>query len=223
MMRPLYIGVLALGLAACERPVRLETRTFELKYLDADRAEAILAPYVYLERKDAPGGIRKAGHLLTVRETADNLERIAQVLAEYDRVRPPVQLRFQIILANGTTARDPAIAEVETALRKLFRFQGYRLVADAVVGGLEASRVSQQVAGDGGPYAIEANIMELRGTGDSVTVRLWVRFIIMQSGGGSLETAVSVRAGQTVVLGNAAAPANRGTVILTVRPELARE
>jgi hypothetical protein len=219
-MRSSSMAALALGLAACAGRARLETRTFELRHLEAGRAGDLLAQYVYTDRAGAPGGLRLAGNLVTVRETADNLDRIARVLEQYDRPSPPVQLRFQVIQADGYAGTDSSIADVEAALRQLFRFRGYRSVAQAAVGGLEGSRVSQKVGGEGGPYHIEANIMELRGSGDSVTVRLWVRFIIEASG--SLETAVNVRAGQTVILGNAAAPANRGTVILTVRPEVAK-
>jgi hypothetical protein len=218
-MRSTRVVTLALALSACARGPSLETRTFVLKYLDRDRVEALVVPYIYADRKDAQGQLRMAGNILTVRETSDNLEQIARVLAEYDRQRPPVQLRFQIIHADGPGAPDSAIAEVEAALRSLFRFRGYRLVADAVVGGLEGSHVEQTVSGEGGPYLIQADIEELRGTGDSTTVRLKVAFRAFTSGG-SLETTVRVRAGQTVVLGNAGAPSNRGTVILTVRPEL---
>ncbi|HEX9754643.1 MAG TPA: hypothetical protein VGA42_03000 [Gemmatimonadales bacterium] len=218
-MRSIQVMTLVLALSACARGPSLETRTFELKYLDRERVEALVVPYVYVDRDKAPGGLRMAGNILTVRETPDNLEQIARVLAEYDRVRPPVQLRFQIIHADGAGAPDPAIADVETALRSLFRFRGYRLVADAVVGGLEGSHVEQTVSGEGGPYLIQADIEELRGSGDSTTVRLRVAFRAFTTGG-ALETTVRVRAGQTVVLGNAGAPSNRGTVILTVRPEL---
>ncbi len=208
--------------AGCGATPQLETRTFEISYLDPVRLESLVAPYVYRDRDGAAGAFSVAGNLLSVRETRDNLDRITRVLAEYDRMRPPVRLRFQVILADGAETTDPAIAEVETALRSLFRFQGYRLAAEAVVGGLEGSNVSQVVNGDGGPYSIETEIRELRGSGDSTFVRLRVRFNIPMAGS-SLETVVAVRAGQTVVLGNVGGPSRKGTVILTVRPDLPAE
>lgn len=84
---------------------------------------------------------------VTVRETPDNLDKIARVLAQFDRPTLSVRLHFQIIQADGAARSDPAIAEVEAALRKLFRFRGYRLVGEAVVGGTEHSEASQEIAG----------------------------------------------------------------------------
>ncbi len=213
-------GVLAL--AACGGP-RLDTRTFQLKNLSGGEAAQLLAPYVFTDRKEAPGAISQASGAVTVRETPDNLEKIARVLAEFDRPHPGVRLTFQIIQADGAATTDPAIAEVEGALRKLFRFRGYRLLAEAVMGGMEFSEVRQVVSGPGGPYAISADILDVRGSGDSGTVRLRATLRAeAQYAGPVLNTAVTLRPGQTAVLGNAqvGAKLGTGTLILTVRPEL---
>ena len=45
------------------------------------------------------------------------------------RPRGPVMLHFKLIAAVGTSTRDPAIADEDSVLRGLFRFAGYRLVA----------------------------------------------------------------------------------------------
>src|SRR5256886_8817065 len=42
-----------------------------------------------------------------------------RVLAEYDRPRPFVRLTFHLIEADGATTTDPAIRDVEAALRHL--------------------------------------------------------------------------------------------------------
>ena len=94
------------GLAlACSAQPQLETRTFELKHLDGGRAEVIITPYVYRERPGAQGMISVAGNVVTVRETTDNLDRIARVLAEVDRPRPTLRPVFKIIEANGKSIR----------------------------------------------------------------------------------------------------------------------
>jgi len=206
-----------LAAAACGGP-RLDTRTFRLNHLDGGEAAQLISPYVFVDRKDAPGQMNSLRGSITVRETPDNLDKIARVLAEYDRAKPSVRLRFQIIQANGAAAADPAIAEVEASLRKLFRFRGYRLVAEALAGGMEGIQISQVVAGLGGPYHIRANIFDVRGSGDSGSVR--VNAELNAPGATSLSTTVTLRAGQTAVLGNTQLGEKLGTLILTVRPEL---
>jgi len=43
-----------------------------------------------------------------------------------------VLLTFQLIQADGFTEQDPEISEVVSQLRKLFSFEGYRLLATSV-------------------------------------------------------------------------------------------
>lgn len=169
---------------------------------------------------DAPGSVSHSGSMLTVRETRDNLEKIRRVLQKIDRARPMVRLHFQLIEADGAGPVDPAIAEVEAELRKLFRYEGYRLLHQAVVGGTEGSRIEQVV----GPhdeanagYILIATIGAVRATDDSGTVQLEVG--VRNPYGGALMTTVNARAGQTLVVGNAQIIHGGGTLILTVRPE----
>ncbi len=210
------LGVLAVVLTACGPGTRLETRTFEVQYLQPHEVEELIAPYVFNEQARLSVG----STAISVRETAANLDQIERVLARYDRPKPGVRLHFQLIRANGTDRTDPEIADVESALRKLFRFQGYRLVAEAVVAGVEGSQAQQAIRaqGSGAQYAISAHIMEVRAVGDSGTVRVLVN-LMMENIGTALQTGVNLRAGQTVVLGNVQADPQSDTIILTVRPE----
>lgn len=217
------IGLLAVFATGCDRPPRLDTRTFELKHLSTNEAADILSAYVYVDRPGAPGRMSYAGNAFTVRETPDNLEKIERVLAEYDRPRPTVRLHFRIIQADGATRADPAIADVEAVLRGLFRFSGYRLIAEAVAGGSEYRDFAQTAAaGVDNLYNISGVIRRIRTSGDSGTVELTVRLGQAIPAWTLLETTVNLRAGQTAVLGNAQATrsAGGGTLILTVKPEL---
>ena len=214
------LGVLA---AACGGP-QLDTETFELQYLDANTAASLIEPYVYFDRESTPGMVSTAGdrasHLITVRETSDNLEKIARVLSKYDQPAPMVQLHFQVIEANGTTIKDPAIEDVESALRQLFRFQGYRLLAEAVLAGVAGSSMSQNLGGEGGRgMGIQASIRDVRGSGDSGIVRFDVG-LWGQSLGTIFETTANVRMGQTMVLGSTKPHPSMETLILAVRPEV---
>ena len=89
-----------LVLAACVGEATLETRTYELKYLDDHVAAELIRPYVYFEREGATGTMTVAEGKLTVRETAENLERIEAALAEFDTPKPGVRLTFQLIEAE---------------------------------------------------------------------------------------------------------------------------
>jgi len=204
----------AAALAACGRGPNLDTRTFELKYLGGEEASLIVGPYVYADRPNAQGMISYSRGTLTVRETSDNLDKIARVLAQYDRPRPLVRLTFHLIQADGAAASDPEIADVEATLRKLFRFRGYRLVEEGIFSATEGGEVTQQLGGGG--YLIHAEIRRVSGPGDSAIVELAV-----QLSGRDLQfgTQVGVAAGKTAVLGNIGEDP-RGTLILTVRPEL---
>jgi hypothetical protein len=214
---------LAMLVIGCSVGEELDTQTFELKYIEVEMAARMIDPYVFGDRPDAPGRLSMAKNLLTVRETADNLEKIARVLDEYDKPEPSVRLRFQVIEANGTGTTDPAIADVEEALRELFRYEGYRLLDEAVMGGSAGSGMMEVIHHErlGGDAAIQAKIQDVRAVGDSGTVRLHVSLRLMNYGE-VIETSINLRAGQTVVLGKARVSRELGTIILAVRPEFVR-
>jgi hypothetical protein len=218
--------LLAIMITACNRGPELDTRTFELQYLDAETAARLIEPYLYLDREGTPGTMSTAGnvasHLITVRETPDNLAKIERVLSEYDQPAPMVQLHFQVIEANGNTTPDSAIAGIESALRQLFRFRGYRLLYEAVLSGVAGSSMSQTLGGEVQYFNIRANILDVRGGADSGTVR----FDVSLSGpplGQVFETTANVRMGQTMVLGSTRPSPSMETLILAVRPEVIRQ
>jgi len=215
----------AVAWLGCARTPTLDTQTFELHYLDAAQAQQMIQPYVYGDRPDAPGAISWVANTITVRETRDNLDKVARVLAEYDRPRPTVRLHFQLIEAsdNAPTERfDPAIGDVVTELQKLFKYKSYQLLTGAVVGGSEGSHIEQVIGDPQDPnenvFRLVAAIGDVRGTGDSATVQLEVGVHNPMRGG--LQTTVNARNGQTLVVGNAQLARGGGTVILTVTPEL---
>jgi hypothetical protein len=211
-----------LTIAACGRAPQLETRTFDLQHLHPEEAASMVDPYVYADRPDAPGRITHTAQTLSVRETPDNLDRIAAVLARHDQPKPWVRLHFQIIEADGARAPDPRIAEVETELRKLFRFSGYRLLTEAVASGTARSSVSQAVGEGEGRFIIAVEIQDVRTVNDTGIVSMEVQ--LRSTRGLGLGSRINAREGQTVVLGNTQVGegTSRSTVILTVRPELVR-
>ena len=209
---PLLLCLGAALVAACGGTPILDTRTFQLKYIRADQARDIIAPYVYADRPNAKGMMSNSSSTITVRETRDNLEKIARVLAQYDIPRPLVRLTFHLIQADGAATSDPAIADVEATLRQLFRFRGYRLIEEGIFSAAEDGEVAQTLSG----YSIFANIWRVSGAGDSALVNLNVR---LRGQDVDFTTRVAVPTGKTAVLGNVGKDP-RGTLILTVKPEL---
>ncbi|HEX6590012.1 MAG TPA: hypothetical protein VF039_13490 [Longimicrobiales bacterium] len=193
-----------------------ETRTFELSQMEPDAAMELVEPYV-------PGGtsdmrVVRNGSRATLTVTAPGLRlaQIEELLAEYDR-NTNVELRFQIIEADGFTGSDPAIADVEQALRELFRFDGYRLASEVMVQATAPGDVDQYAAGnDGQEYRINASLDRLIQSDSAAAVGLSVS---LRSGGGTLlYTSLTVPSGKTVVVGSARARESNNTVILVVRP-----
>ncbi len=226
------VAVLVMFLTACRSGVTLETRTFRLQSLADYVALEVIDPYVYADRPNAPGAASAMQGVLTVRETSDNLDRIARVLEEFDRPRQSVTLHFQVILSNGAGSADPAIAEVEEELRRLFRFAGYRLVAQGSVNGLEQSHVNQKmfphdpdrqprVPMRGGMfmwYDVSTDIGKVMGSGESTMVELEVQL----DGNNEVlfNASVVLGIGNTIVLGTLQLPDNQA-LILALRAELA--
>jgi hypothetical protein len=205
--------------AACGGP-DLDTRTFQVQYLPTYQVDNLIAPYVFSDREGSPGMMSTTEGAVTVRETEDNLDKIARVLEQYDQPRPTVMLHFQIIEADGVTGSDPAIADVEEELRRLFRFEGYGLLAETKVGGIAGTRLHQTVrAGEGGAeFGIAGGVSEVRTGASGATVTLDVELV--GRGGRALATTVTIPTDHTVVLGTAQAAGVEGALILTVRAEV---
>lgn len=206
--------------AACgsEMGSGLDVRTFELQYLEVEAAARIVDPYVFGDQGSMIS-IDDHTRTLTIRETPAMLERIEVVLKEFDRPEPTVSLKVQIIEADGNASPDPAIADVEEALRGLFRFEGYELIAEALVRGSSWTEFSQRVAGSGEGYLVEGRFGEARVAGEGGTVGLDVRLISLDHGE-VFQTAVRVTLGQTMVLGTAQPDPRGGALILTVKVDL---
>ena len=211
-----WLGVAALAALATATgcsgdTVDLEVRTFELEHIYVPNAAEIVSPYVYTDREGAPGAISTAGQKITIRETADNLDRIARLLAEMDRPPPvakvagSVGFHFQLIEANGHAETAPAIADVVAELRKVMRFGGYRLVGEAHVVAAPGSFGQSVITHDGELYDIEGTY----GTDWSDDPPRWIRIVFRGHRSARVHetlfnTAVQFRPGQVLVLGTVA-------------------
>ncbi len=212
----------------------LEVRTFTLERLDAEEAFGLVDPYVYRDRDRNPGTMSMSEGLITIRELPENLDRIAAVLEEYDRPRAAVRLHFQLIQANGFDNRDESIRAVEAELRKLLRYDGYRLVGEAVLqlreGGLGEQVLQGSLEGRSGDSQFNlAAYVGTVSTGDQgSTVELQVRLEHLRRSlltedrlsTDILSTDVNAADGQSLVLGTTSALTGGGALILVVTPTI---
>lgn len=205
---------------------RLDVETFNLDNRAGYEAAELIAPYVFSDRETNPGAMSATADAITVRETQDNLDKIRRVLEDFDQPIPGIRLYFQLIEADSFQEEDPAIAEVVEELRNLFRYEGYRLLGEAVVPVAGGSRgyqdFSQGFLGVENPIRVEASVQVLR-TG---SIRL-DPVELSDTWSQLMATSVNISPGQTIVLGGAQArtrlvngsPSGRTVLILTVRAE----
>ena len=193
------------------RPVRSLT----LKYLTGPEAADFLSSHI--------GAANVEGwteNTIFIRVSGKQHEEAAALLATVDKPKPMAALKFQIIEADGFTQRDSSIARVESVLRGLFRFNGYRLVAEAYIQTKEESSASQMIMGDNGvQYGINVEvhkILQREGKASAeVTTSLWVTSPNLTA----LSNTINMPDGQTIVLGSTRSDQQKGAVILVVTPQ----
>jgi type II secretory pathway component GspD/PulD (secretin) len=201
-------------LAACGRAAPTAERRVPLTYLGADEAIDLVAPQL---SEDASVSVSKNSAVLVIRGPTAQVDSIAELVRRFDRA-PNVELRFQIIEANGFSNPDSAIADVEAALRDTFRFRGYRLVGESLVQAQAPGRVVQQIfAADGTPFQIQARLQRVLQSDSTKAVSLDVE---LQGQGALLATSLTMPSGKTVVVGTARARRDGNTLILVVRPRI---
>jgi hypothetical protein len=209
-------------------------KTVSLHHLSSQEAVKLLQPYV----RTPGGGVYEVSPnigAVTIRETQNVFNEMMAVLERYDRDPATVVLNFQLIAAENTNTRDPAVASLDTLLRSVLKFSGYRLLTTSVATANEGQSVSQALAADGDPLTLTVRISELRTEGSNASVQLYV-YLAKQAiqaspqnnGNGRaaselFSTGVRVPIGQTVVLGTSAAEGGQRAMILTVRPQLAKK
>lgn len=209
-------------------------RTVPLHHLTSMEAVKLLQPYV-----QTPGGgvyeVSPNIRAVTIRETQSVFNEMSAVLERYDRDPATVTLNFQLIAAENTNTRDPAVASLDTLLRSVLKFTGYRLLTTSVAVASEGQGVTQTLSADGDPLTLNVRVSELRTEGNDASVQLYVQVVRpgipaspANNGMGRpmseiFATGVRVPIGQTVVLGTSAVEGGQRAMILTVRPQLARK
>lgn len=207
-------------------------KTVPLHHLSSEVAVKLLAPYTKL------GGVYEVPGVsaVTIREVPEIYNEMMAVLAKYDREPATVLLNFQLVSATETGTRDPAAAGIDSLLRGVLKYSGYRLLGTAVATTGEDRRVTQTIAGDNETLTLTVFVDDVRIDGNDASVNLHVslsRPPVMAASNASgsiagrgpvelLSTGVTVPIGQTVLLGTSASDSGQRALILTVRPQLAK-
>ena len=222
-MKKLLLLALVVLSAACQDKTRdMETRTFPLSRLNNDEALTLITPYV---REGGYLTSPKSGRFITVREKADRMKVIEDVLKKYDGLgeAADVILDIRIVEANGFTTRDSALADVEQTLRETFRYRGYRLVGQTRVQTREGSGFRQSI---GSGFTLGGTVSRLTATGSEQRVPIQVHLTgpVMRNASGlvtnasEMESTVTGVIGKPVVLGQST---GSGATILIITPTIA--
>jgi hypothetical protein len=235
MRRSIRRSAVALSLVAplalrAQEPPRAPVlvQTFNLRWISSMDAANLVSPYV-----QGPGiGAFSAGpnmHAITVRGTKANLATVDSILRQNDRQPATFVLRFQLIAGLDSAAtRDPAIADVDAALRGLFRFNGYKLLAQGSVSVSDNSRFVLTMGSGRDRYQVDGTAHSVPATKGAGSAELNVGLArdlgaipATMNANQVFSTGLSVTLGQTVVLGSAAGSSPGQALILTVHTELA--
>ena len=207
-MKRILLILAIVAAAGCDsRESGMETKTYVIARLTRDEALELLTPYI-----TEGGYLSGKSHLITVREKPERLAVIEDLLKKYDGggVVQDVAMRIQIVEANGFTARDSAIADIEQTLREMFKYQGYRLAGEALVRAREESPFEQHVSG----YKVSGSVGRLLDERGPISITLWDKSGARQL----LSSTVTATMNKPVVLGQSS---EGGAIILIIRPSLA--
>lgn len=205
-------------LTGCSRGTQLEIEAFQVKYLEPHSAVQLIEPYIFSGRESAPGGLSLSGNVITVRETRDNLWKIKSILELYDVKKPSIRLKVDVIEADGADESVTGIADLEE-LKKLFRFEGYRVAAGGILPVMEGRSVGQAMGSIGGVvYEFRANCGRFLQEDED-----WILHTDLNlewRWGQILHSSVVLREGQTTLIGTGIELEGVKAVILAIRLEI---
>jgi hypothetical protein len=207
-LKTLACLALLLAAGACDSRRGMTVRTFELHRLSNEEAITLLTPYI-----GEGGFLSGKNRLLTVRERPEQLDSVAAILRRYDGTPPVVSLRFQVVEAGDFAGGDSSVAQVESTLRELFRYRGYRLLGELTVQAMEGTRFSQEQNG----LRVSGFVREVTATGPDARVTIDVS---VSTGDTEVATSVSGTPGKTMIIGSQKGRADGGALVAAVRPEI---
>lgn len=208
---PVQLGAQAASVAKEQAPPH-EVRTFILRHLDPDVAAALISPYV--DFLPGAGVFRTGGSMrgITVRAPFTALARVDGLLKEHDKAPSTVRLRFQVVAALDSAVSDPELSGIESELRSVLRFRGYRLLAQGFISTNDDSP-SEATLTDGrtDPFLVHTYTHRIDpGDRGSVSLNVALQGAPFSNGPARtgtkiIETRITMPFGQSVVVGSGSA------------------
>ncbi len=198
-----------------------QVRVFQLHFRPAREAALLVEPLL-----SAEGSLLLQPKLnaITVRDSAAVLERVAVALAAWDVAPANYTIRLRVLLASTTPPTPgpaaPLISGVGSELQQLFRFTSYSELDTLVVTAADGSTVEAAVADR---YHIRFAVRAVPQDAERLQLAQleFTRRVAVDGGAEKLQpllrTTLSLRTGQTFVLGAARSEeANRALVLVVL-------
>ena len=203
------------GLAAQDEPPLL-VHAYTLRHQPAAEALALVHPLL------SPRGsvqLQTGGNTLVVRDERPVVNRVIELLREFDHAAQKLALRIQVVRAGGGGEGRPLDRELAERLGELLRYDSYRVIAAADLEAREGELASYEL---GEEYRIAFQLGTLmsgerlklhdfevtRGSDDGDRRRL-------------LRTQVNLRLGRPMILGLAKDESSRRALLLVLTCTLA--
>jgi hypothetical protein len=189
----------------------MELRTFQLERMTLETAVPLLTPYI----RDG-GTISGRGSLITVREEPERLDRIAEILARYDR---PPQVRVVVYVLEAGAFEGASGLPFETTLRELLPYRGYRLLDDASFSTTQWTTFAREGRS---AFTIRGEVKEVRAnpTDGSAIIDLAVEGRTEAGRGDHISSTVSAPFGETIVVASHRSGGEGVALIVALRADL---
>jgi hypothetical protein len=131
----------AVGAAAQSEPALL-VHAYTLRHQPAAEALPLVHPLL-----SARGSVQlqPGGNTLVVRDEAQVVERVAELLHEFDHPAQRLAIRIQVVRAGDGGGGETLAPELAERLSELLRYDSYRVMAAAELEAREGERVSYEL------------------------------------------------------------------------------
>lgn len=191
----------------------LTVRTFQFKHKQADKAAGVIKPLMSAEGSMS---IQPSSNSLVVTDLAENMKKIASVLAQFDAPAKPMQLSIRLVGAGRAPADqsrvDPLLEDVASKLA-LLRYNVLESLGSASVSGKEGEPGLVEMNG----YRADFRFGEYDPASDSVKL---TDFKLAKLDGDQLapmlKTTLNLKIGQTVIIGATKQPNSQRALMIVV-------
>jgi hypothetical protein len=189
----------------------LSVRTFQFRNKQADKAAGVIKPLI---SADGSMSIQPAANSLIVTDHPENMKRIGEALAQFDRPATPLLLSVRLVGASrGAEAKvDPVLNDIASKLA-LLRYNVLENLGSADAGGKEGEPGQIELEG----YRAEFKFGEYDPATDTVKVSDF-RLARLEDEQLTtlLKTTLNLKIGQTVIIGATKQPQSQKALMLVV-------